>query len=54
MEIELDPAVFLLENTFNVLVAPPEMLIDAINSNLNLQRYKVLFVGGNYSRIPSD
>jgi len=53
MEIELHPAVSLLEDTFNVLVAPPEMLVDAINSNLNLQRYKVLFVSGNYSRILS-
>ena len=54
MEIELHPAASLIPETFNVLVAPPEMLVDAINSNLNLQRYKVLFVGGNYSRIPSD
>ena len=53
MEIELHPAVSLHEDTFNVLVAPPEMLVDAINSNLNLQRYKVLFVSGNYSRILS-
>ena len=53
MEIELHPAVSLLENTFNVLVAPPEMLVDAINNNLNLQRYKVLFIRGNYSRILS-
>ncbi|MRR14672.1 hypothetical protein EG833_04445 [archaeon] len=53
MEIELHPVVSLLENTFNVLVAPPEMLIDAINNNLNLQRYKVLFISGNYSRILS-
>lgn len=53
MEIELHPAVSLLEDTFNVLIAPPEKLIDAINSNLNLQRYKVLFVSGNHSRILS-
>jgi hypothetical protein len=53
MEIELHPAVSLLQNTFNVLVSPVEMLVDAINSNLNLQRYKVLFVSGNYSRILS-
>jgi len=53
MEIELHQAVSLLEDTFNVLVAPVEMLVDAINSNLNLQRYKVLFVSGNYSRIAS-
>jgi len=53
MEIELHPAISLQEDTFNVLVAPPELLVDAINSNLNLQRYKVLFVSGNYSRILS-
>jgi DNA polymerase I len=53
MEIELHPAVSLLSDTFNVLVAPPEMLVDAINTNPNLQRYKVLFISGNYSRILS-
>jgi DNA polymerase I len=53
MEIELHPAVSLLENTLNVLVAPVEMLIDAINNSLILQRYRVLFVSGNYSRILS-
>jgi hypothetical protein len=53
MEIELHPAVSLLEDTFNVLIAPVEMLVDAINNNLNLQRCKVLFVSGNYSRILS-
>jgi hypothetical protein len=53
MEIELHPAVSLVEETFNVLVAPVEMLVGALNSHLNLQRYKVLFVGGNYSRILS-
>ncbi|MGB7544795.1 MAG: hypothetical protein WBL92_04255, partial [Methanothrix sp.] len=53
MEIELHPAISLLEETFNVLVAPAEMLVDALNRHLNLQRYKVLFVGGNYSRILS-
>jgi DNA polymerase I len=53
MEIELHPAVSLQEDTFNVLIAPVEMLVDAINSNLNLQNYKVLFISGNYSRILS-
>jgi hypothetical protein len=53
MQIELHPAVSLLENTFNVLIGPPEMLVDAINSNLDLQRCKVLFISGNYSRILS-
>lgn len=53
MEIELHPAVSLLQDTFNILVAPPELLVDAINNDPNLQRYKVLFISGNYSRILS-
>jgi hypothetical protein len=52
MEIELHPAVSLTEETFNVLIAPVEMLADAL-SHLNLQRYKILFISGNYSRILS-
>jgi len=53
MEIELHPAVSLLPGTLNVLVSPVEMLVDALNSHLNLQRYKVLYVCGNYSRVLS-
>jgi hypothetical protein len=53
MEIEFHPAVSLLPETFNVLVAPVEMLVDALNSHLELQRYKILFISGNYSRILS-
>jgi len=53
MEIELHPAVSMLPETFNVLVAPAEMMIEALNSHLNLQRYKVLYISGNYSRILS-
>jgi hypothetical protein len=30
------------------------MLIDAINNNPNLQRHKVLFISGNYSRIADN
>lgn len=37
MEIELHPAVSLVEETFNILVGPKEMLVDALNSHLNLQ-----------------
>lgn len=54
MEIELRPAVSLLPETFNILVAPVEMLVEALNSHLNLQRYKVLYIPGNYSRILSQ
>jgi hypothetical protein len=53
MEIELHPTVSMLPDTFNVLVAPAEMLIEALNSHLDLQRYKILYIGGNYSRILS-
>jgi hypothetical protein len=53
MEIELHPAVSMLPETFTVPIAPTEMLIEALNSYLNLQRYKVLYISGNYSRILS-
>ena len=53
MEIELLPTVSLLPETFNVLIAPVELLTGALNSHLELQRYKILFISGNYSRILS-
>lgn len=53
MEIELHPAVSLLEETFNVLVAPVQMLVCALNSHIDLQRYRTLYIPGNYSRILS-
>ena len=53
MEIELHPGVSLLENTLNILIAPAGMLIEALNSHLNLQRYKILYLPGNCSRILS-
>jgi len=53
MEIELNPAVSLTPDTFNILVAPVGVLVDALNSHLELQRYRILFVCGNFSRILS-
>jgi len=53
MDFELYPTIALRERSFNVLVAPREMFIQALNRNLNLQRFKVLFVSGNYSGILS-
>jgi DNA polymerase I len=53
MEIELHPTISLLPETFNVLVAPVEMLVEALNSQLTLQRYKILYICGNHSRILS-
>ncbi len=53
MIIELLPTVSLIPETFNVLMAPSEMVAGVLNSNLNLQRYKILFICGNYSQILS-
>ncbi|MDD4160853.1 MAG: hypothetical protein PHW87_00050 [Methanothrix sp.] len=38
---------------FSVLIAPVELMAGALNSHLELQRYKILFIIGNYSRILS-
>jgi DNA polymerase I len=53
MDFELLPTVSLLPETFSVLIAPVELLAGALNSHLELQRYKILFISGNYSRILS-
>jgi DNA polymerase I len=48
--------VYVYNNNFDFghcLPGPVNLLVDAINSNINLQRYKVLFISGNYSRILS-
>jgi hypothetical protein len=49
MEIELLPTVSLLPETFTVLIAPVELLTGALNSHLELQRYKILFISGRSS-----
>lgn len=53
MDFELYPTITLRSRSFNILQAPREMFIQALNRNLNLQRFKVLFVTGNYSAILS-
>jgi hypothetical protein len=53
MDFELHPTITLRPRSFNVLVATREMFIQALNKNLNLQRFKVLYVAGNYSGILS-
>ena len=47
------PSVSLRPMSFNALVAPNEMFASALNRNLNLQRFKVLYICGNYSSILS-
>ncbi len=52
MDIVLkNPAVSLWEETLNVLVAPPKMLIQAINTSQRILQYKTLFIGGSFSQI---
>jgi DNA polymerase I len=53
MDFELHPTVSLRSRSFSVLQAPRDLFIQALNKNLNLQRYKVLYVCGNYSGILS-
>jgi len=53
MDFELLPTVSLRPRSFSALTAPREMFIQALNRNLNLQRFKVLYVTGNSSAILS-
>ncbi len=54
MDFELYPTITLRSRSFNALLAPREMFIQALNRNLNLQRFKVIYVCGNYSSILSS
>ena len=51
MDFDLLPSVSLRPSPFNALVAPNEMFAKALNHNLNLQRFKVLYICGNYSSV---
>ena len=53
MDFELYPTIVLRPRSFNALLAPREMFVQELNSNLNLQRFKVLYISGNYSVILS-
>jgi len=53
MDFELYPTITLRSRSFNALLSPREMFIQALNRNLNLQRFNVLYVTGNYSSILS-
>ncbi len=53
MDFELYPTITLRSRSFNALLAPREMFIQALNRNLNLQRFRVLYVTGNYSAVLS-
>lgn len=52
MELKLRSPLTLTPNSFSVLIAPTEVLVDSLNYNLKeLERLQVLYVSGNYSRI---
>jgi hypothetical protein len=53
MDFELHPTVCRKERSFNVLIDPREHFKTMLNCNLNLNRYKVLFITGNNSGILS-
>ena len=53
MDFDPLPSVSLRPRSFNALVAPNEMFASALNRNLNLQRFKVLYICGNYSSVLS-
>ena len=53
MDLDLHPAISLSPRGFNALIAPVELLVEALNGHLSLQRFKILYVCGNYSRILS-
>ena len=53
MDFDLLPSVSLHPRSFNALVAPNDMFAKALNRNLNLQRFKVLYICGNYSSVLS-
>ena len=54
MDLELHPSITLQDRAWHILVAPLPMLAGALNRHLDLQRFEVLFVCGNYSRLLSS
>lgn len=53
MDFDLLPYVSLRPRSFNSLIAPNELFAKALNRNLNLQRFNVLYICGNYSSVLS-
>lgn len=53
MQIELRKGMNLYPGTYNAVIAPERVMVSAINSNVELQRFLFLYISGNYSRILS-
>ena len=54
MDLELHPSITLQDRAWHILVAPLPLLIAALNRHLELQRFEVLYICGNYSRVLSS
>jgi DNA polymerase I len=54
MRIELQNGIALQSGAFNAVIAPERVIISALNSHADLQRFLFLFVCGNYSRLLSS
>jgi hypothetical protein len=54
MLIELRKGMTLHPCTFNAVIAPERVMVSALNSNPDLQRFLFLYVSGNFSRLLSS
>jgi DNA polymerase I len=54
MLIELRKGMTLYPGTFNAVIAPERVMVSALNTNTDLQRFLFLYVSGNYSRLLSS
>ena len=53
MQIEIRKGLALQLGTYSAVIAPEKVMVSALNSNADLQRFLFLYIGGNYSRILS-
>ncbi len=51
MQIELRKGMYLYPGSYNAVVAPENVMVRSINTNVDLQRFLFLYISGNYSRI---
>jgi hypothetical protein len=54
MLIELRKGMTLHPGTFNAVIAPEKVMVAALNTTTDLQRFLFLYVSGNYSRLLSS
>jgi DNA polymerase I len=54
MLIEIRKGMTLHPCTLNAIIAPEEVMVSALNNNMDLQRFLFLYVSGNYSQLLSS